>query len=104
VNSHGCVNLSARDAKWVYDWTEPVMPAGWSELEVPVEGSMVVRVYDAKHVDPPVFDYVKESQERVKIRKREERLKEQRMAAEAAAAAAAAAAEAAMPITVTPAP
>lgn len=90
VNSHGCVNLSALDAKWVYDWTEPVMPAGWSELEVPMAGAMVVRVYDARHFDPPVFDYVKEAAERVKIRKREERLKRQRLAAEAAAAAAAA--------------
>jgi lipoprotein-anchoring transpeptidase ErfK/SrfK len=87
VNSHGCVNLSALDARWVYDWTEPVMPAGWSELEVPVEGSMVVRVYDAKTPDPPVFDYEKEAKERVKIRKREKRLKEARLAAEAAAAA-----------------
>lgn len=104
VNSHGCVNLSATDAKWVYDWTEPVMPPGWSELEMPVEGSMVVRVYDAKHYDPPVFDYVKEARERVKIREREEKLREQRRGAEAAAAAAAAAAQAAMPPTVTPAP
>ncbi len=86
VNSHGCVNLSALDAKWVYQWTEPVMPAGWSEVEVPVEGSMVVRVYDAKTPDPPVFDYVKEAKERVTIRKREKRLKEARLAAEAAAA------------------
>jgi hypothetical protein len=65
VNSHGCVNLSALDAKWVYDWTEPVMPAGWSELEVPMAGAMVVRVFDARHFDPPVFDYVKEAEERV---------------------------------------
>lgn len=91
VNSHGCVNLSAHDAKWVYDWTDPVMPAGWSEVEVPMAGAMVVRVYDAKHVDPPVFDYDKEREERVKIRKREERLKRKRLADEAAAAAAAAA-------------
>ncbi len=88
VNSHGCVNLSSRDARWVYDWTEPVMPAGWSELEVPLEGSMIVRVYDAKTPEPPVFDYEKEAKERVKIRKREKRLKEARLAAEAAAAAA----------------
>lgn len=91
VNSHGCVNLSATDAKWVYDWTEPTLPAGWSEIEVPFDGSMVVRVYDAKHFDPPVFDYDKEREERVKIRKREERLKQRRLAAEAEAAAAAAA-------------
>jgi len=85
--SHGCVNLSPTDAKWVYDWTEPTMPVGWNELEVPVAGSVVVRVHDAKQPDPPVFDYEREAIERVKIRKREKELKEQREAAEAAAAA-----------------
>ncbi len=91
AKSHGCVNLSPIDAKWVYDWTEPVMPVGWNELEVPVPDSMVVRVHDAKEPDPPVFDYVKEAKERVKIRKKEKELKEKREAAEAAAAEAAAA-------------
>jgi lipoprotein-anchoring transpeptidase ErfK/SrfK len=27
--SHGCVNLSPKDAKWFYDWTEPNVPKGW---------------------------------------------------------------------------
>jgi hypothetical protein len=27
--SHGCVNLSPRDAKWVFGWTEPALPRGW---------------------------------------------------------------------------
>lgn len=26
--SHGCINLSKSDAKWLYEWTEPVVPAG----------------------------------------------------------------------------
>ncbi len=89
AKSHGCVNLSPRDAKWVYDWTEPTMPVGWNELEVPVPESMVVRVHDAKQPDPPIFDYEKEARERVKIRKKEKALKEKREAAEAAAAEAA---------------
>ncbi|HVV88179.1 MAG TPA: L,D-transpeptidase [Kofleriaceae bacterium] len=88
--SHGCVNLAPRDAKWVYDWTTPTMPPGWSELEVPLEGAMIVRVYDEKAPDPPVFDYAKEAIERVTIRKREQRLKEEREAREAAEAAEAA--------------
>jgi lipoprotein-anchoring transpeptidase ErfK/SrfK len=91
ARSHGCVNLSPLDAKWVYDWTEPAMPDGWNELEVAMAGSMVVRVHDAKHPDPPVFDYEKEARQRVKIRKREKKLREAREAAEAAAAEAAAA-------------
>lgn len=30
--SHGCVNLAPIDAKWVWDWTEPAMPTGWSRI------------------------------------------------------------------------
>lgn len=97
--SHGCVNLAPRDAKWVYDWTRPAMPAGWNELEVPLEGAMIVRVYDEKDPDPPVFAYAREAIERVKIRKREQRLKEQREAREALEAAEAAGLE---PATATP--
>ena len=89
AQSHGCVNLSPADAKWVYDWTEPRMPPGWNELEVRVPGSMIVRVFDAAHPEPPAFDYAKEAVQRAKIRKREEQLRKAREAAEAAATAAA---------------
>ena len=27
--SHGCVNLSPADAKWIFGWTEPSLPEGW---------------------------------------------------------------------------
>ena len=27
--SHGCVNLSAADAKWIFDWVDPQLPDGW---------------------------------------------------------------------------
>jgi lipoprotein-anchoring transpeptidase ErfK/SrfK len=87
--SHGCVNLSPIDAKWVYDWTEPTMPPGWNELEVRIPGSMVVRVYDAAHEDPPAFDYAKEAIQRAKIRKQEEKLRKEREEREAAEDAAA---------------
>ena len=30
--SHGCVNLSPRDARWLFDFTEPALPAGWTAL------------------------------------------------------------------------
>ncbi|MBA3395303.1 MAG: L,D-transpeptidase, partial [Deltaproteobacteria bacterium] len=85
--SHGCINLSPVDAKWVYDWTEPTMPAGWNELEIRLPGSMVVRVHDAKHPEPPVFNYAREAIQRVKIRKQEKELKAGAAAAAAAAAA-----------------
>jgi lipoprotein-anchoring transpeptidase ErfK/SrfK len=28
--SHGCVNLSPRDARFLYGWTRPDVPDGWS--------------------------------------------------------------------------
>ena len=32
VKSHGCVNLSVADAKWLFDWMPPPLPAGWHTL------------------------------------------------------------------------
>jgi lipoprotein-anchoring transpeptidase ErfK/SrfK len=28
--SHGCVNVSVRDARWLYGWTHPVVRDGWT--------------------------------------------------------------------------
>lgn len=33
ARSHGCVNLAPMDAKWVWDWTEPALPPGWSRIK-----------------------------------------------------------------------
>jgi hypothetical protein len=30
--SGGCVNLSPKDAKWLFDWTTPHVPAGWHSV------------------------------------------------------------------------
>jgi hypothetical protein len=27
--SHGCVNLAPADARWLFQWTGPVLPPGW---------------------------------------------------------------------------
>lgn len=29
VRSHGCVNLAPADARWLFQWTGPVLPPGW---------------------------------------------------------------------------
>jgi hypothetical protein len=43
--SHGCVNLSPRDARWAFDFTRPALPAGWDAI-LPTDASpgTVVRV------------------------------------------------------------
>jgi hypothetical protein len=30
VRSHGCVNLSPYDAAWIFHFTAPRLPAGWT--------------------------------------------------------------------------
>jgi lipoprotein-anchoring transpeptidase ErfK/SrfK len=30
VKSHGCANLSPRDARYLFDWLRPVLPPGWT--------------------------------------------------------------------------
>jgi len=30
--SHGCVNLSPRDARWLFDFTRPSLPPGWTAV------------------------------------------------------------------------
>ncbi len=58
-HSHGCVNLAPRDARFVYEWLAAV-PDGWSELELDGGRGVVVRIRDADHPDPPVYDYADE--------------------------------------------
>lgn len=37
VRSHGCVNLSPPDARWLFGFTEPALPPGWHSLS-PAQG------------------------------------------------------------------
>jgi lipoprotein-anchoring transpeptidase ErfK/SrfK len=39
--SHGCVNLSPADAKFIYRWTRPVVPPGTQYLYSPGKGTRV---------------------------------------------------------------
>lgn len=50
VRSHGCVNLSPEDARTLFNWTEPQLPAGWHGVfsKDDSSGSRVV-----VHEDPP---------------------------------------------------
>jgi hypothetical protein len=35
VRSHGCVNLAPEDARWLFRWTTPLLPAGWHGVVAP---------------------------------------------------------------------
>ncbi len=39
--SHGCVNLTLADAKFLYRWTQPVVPVGMQYLYMPGDGTHV---------------------------------------------------------------
>ena len=45
TKSHGCVNLAPLDARWLFDFTGPKLPAGWvAAYPVGVDAGAVVRV------------------------------------------------------------
>ncbi len=44
ARSHGCVNLAPEDAKWLFDWTDPVVPPEWHGA-VNMEGGTMIWVH-----------------------------------------------------------
>lgn len=45
VHSHGCVNLAPLDARWLFAFTSPHLPSGWTAvLPTPIERGAVIRV------------------------------------------------------------
>ena len=40
-HSHGCVNLTPRDAAWIFAWTEPNVPASWHGVDAAGAGTIV---------------------------------------------------------------
>lgn len=40
-HSHGCVNISLTDAKWLFDWTTPVGKTGWTRADEKNVGTWV---------------------------------------------------------------
>ena len=58
--SHGCVNLAPRDARWLYFWSDPQVPPGWTMTAGVIEApGSVVRVRSAVDPDPAAKGYAK---------------------------------------------
>jgi len=56
--SHGCVNLAPLDARWLYFFSDPQVPAGWSMAAGVVEApGSIVRVRSKADPDPPIRGY-----------------------------------------------
>lgn len=58
--SRGCVNLAPRDARWLYFWSDPQVPAGWTMTTGVVEApGSVVRVRSSADPNPQWKGYAK---------------------------------------------
>ncbi len=62
--SHGCVNLSPRDSRFLYFWSDPQVPVGWSMANgtIDVPGS-IVRVRSSQDPEPKFMGYALRVQE-----------------------------------------
>jgi hypothetical protein len=64
--SHGCANLAPRDARYLFEWLEPKLPAGWTSVRYPdltqapvahVRNSAQTRsVFQERNIGPPHKD------------------------------------------------
>lgn len=53
VKSHGCANLSPRDARVLFDWMEPKLPPGWTAVRFwNLNDAPVVHVRNSKQKQP----------------------------------------------------
>jgi lipoprotein-anchoring transpeptidase ErfK/SrfK len=55
--SHGCVNMSPRDAGLLFRWTSPAVPDGWADLEDSEDPGTAIRIRSRHRADPPWRDF-----------------------------------------------
>lgn len=56
--SHGCTNLSPVDARYLYFWSEPAVPAGWTMAKGTIERpGTVVRIRSSEDPAPAFMGY-----------------------------------------------
>jgi len=56
VKSHGCANLAPLDARYLFEWLEPKLPAGWTSVRyVDLNEAPVVHVRDSKKSTKPFY-------------------------------------------------
>jgi len=59
--SRGCLNLAPRDARWLYFWSDPQVPPGWTMAAgMPEAPGSLVRVRTKADPDPPARGYAKQ--------------------------------------------
>jgi len=58
--SHGCVNLAPRDARWLYFWSDPQVPPGWTMAAGMAEApGSIVRIRTKDDPAPEAKGYAK---------------------------------------------
>jgi hypothetical protein len=68
ARSHGCVNLAPADARWLYFWSDPWVPPGWTMTTGVVEApGSIVRIRTAAVPEPPLRGYAKRVWEEAQI-------------------------------------
>jgi hypothetical protein len=66
--SHGCVNLAPRDARWLYFWSEPQVPPGWTMAAgIPEAPGSIIRVRSKEDPQPETKEYAKKVEDARRI-------------------------------------
>jgi hypothetical protein len=68
TRSHGCINLAPHDARVLYHWSSPDIPAGWTAVygDETTPGSLV-RVRSDRDPEPRFRGYARELRERAQL-------------------------------------